>query len=154
MYSKSSLKAEEFISGGSLKTTEVMPKDYTHRSEGIYNITIKNIIAYSSLCCVIRLLSVNTKIHNVIIDGVIDNTPKGQSHWATVLIGDIGYGSNLKDGVSSIIINNVICNSNTGVEIKKYLKDSVISNIISGNDNQSLINVNEPDGLVNVKILN
>ena len=140
----------EYCPGGSLNSTHVMNNDFSCRESGIYNITIRNVTAYSDLCFIVRLLSCETKIRDVIIDGIIDATPEGKTHCGTIVIGDGGYGDNLKSGIKNIIINNVICNSDCSIEVAEYLEDSVISNIINKNPKAKLLSVRRDDGLTNV----
>lgn len=80
---------KEYRPGGSLCNTHVMHNDWTKREKDIWNITIRNVTAYSNLCLIIRLLPAMSHIRNVIIDGVVDNTPESISHWAAI---DLGGG--------------------------------------------------------------
>ena len=149
------IASDEIYPGGSLDyTTQVMNNDFSDRESGIYNITIRNVTAYSDLCLIIRLLAVKTQIRDIIIDGVIDATPKGKTHFGTIMIGESTYGENLKGGIKSVVINNVICNSNCGIWVAEYLEDSVISNIINKNPQAKLLNVCREDGLINVATSN
>ena len=146
----------ERIPGGLPNETHVMHNDWAKREKGIHDILIRNVIGYSQLCFIIRLLSCNSKIQNVIIDGVIDTAPANVHHFGAVLIGepDTGYGKNLPDGVTNIAISNVICNSNEAIIVAGYLKDSVITNIINRNPDCSVISVKRKNGLVNLKTSN
>lgn len=123
---------KEYRPGGSLCNTHVMHNDWTKREKNIWNITIRNITAYSNLCLIIRLLPAMSQIRNVIIDGVVDNTPANISHWATIDLGnDSGYGEVYSDSLRGIIVSNVICNAESGILLGKGLHDSVISNVIN-----------------------
>lgn len=128
---------------------------WTKREKDIYNITIKNITAYSDLCFIVRLLPALASIYNIIIDGVIDNTPKGKTHAGTLLLCDGGlYGDNLPDSMTNIAISNIICDSDRGIIIGGYLKDSVISNVINKRKNAPLLDIERENGAVNVKTEN
>lgn len=95
---------KEYRPGGSLRNTHVMHNDWTKREQDIHDITIRNITAYSDLCFTVRLLPAMTRIWNIIIDGVIDNTPVGHTHGGTLLLGDEGgYGENLPDSCTELL---------------------------------------------------
>lgn len=144
---------EEYCKGGSLQSTHVMHNDWSRRERDIYNITIRNVVAYSNLCLIIRLLPAMSHIRNVIIDGVVDNTPENISHGATIALGgDSGYGEILPDAMSGIVVSNVICNAKRGIIIGKGLHDSVISNIINKKKGTPLLSGEE--NMVNVKTNN
>lgn len=145
--------ATDNLPGGSVNSTHVMPGDWTVRDKNIYNITIKNIVATSTLCLIVRVYPIDAKIWNVIIDGVVDNTPPDATHWATICLGGDGYGG-LSGEMSGIIISNVICNADEGISVDGYLRDSVISNVINMRKDTPLLKVTKPDGLVNVKTEN
>lgn len=131
---------QEYRPGGSLCSTHVMHNDWTKREKDIWNITIRNVTAYSNLCLIIRLLPAMSHIRNVIIDGVIDNTPANITHWATMdLGGDTGYGEILPDAMSGIMISNVICNADCGIIAGRGLHDSIISNVINKKKGTPLI---------------
>ena len=144
--------------GGSLCTTHVMHNDYTKRDRNIHDIIIRNITGYSCHRHNVRLLSCNTKIYNVVIDGIVDTdtSPDAFLQGSTILIGDYdtAYGSNLPDGVSNISISNVICNSKTAIRALGYLKDSCISNVINRNPDCPVILSVRKGGLINVKTSN
>lgn len=142
--------------GGSLRQTHVMHNDWTRRDRNIHDIIIRNVTAYSHLCWVIRLLAANTKIWNVVIDGVIDSPPEGLTHFGTLLLGepDSGYGQNLPDSISDITVSNMICNSTRAITVSGYLSNSVITNIVSRNDLNPIITVERENALKNVQISN
>lgn len=147
------IAGSKYMPGGSLCNTHVMHNDWSKRERDIYNITIRNVTAYSNLCLIVRLLPVMSHIRNVIIDGVIDNTPENISHLATMDLGsDLGYGAIVTDAMSEIIISNVICNGDHGISVGKGLCDSVISNVINKKKGTPLISGEE--NMVNVKTEN
>ena len=139
--------------GGSTNSTHVMPDDWTIRDKNIYNITIKNVVASSTLCLIVRVYPINASIRNVVIDGIQDTTPPESSHWATICLGGDGYGG-LSGEMSGIIISNVICNAGEGISVDGYLRDSVISNVVNMRKDTPLLKVNKPDGMVNVQTAN
>ena len=151
------IAGSEFHPGGALRNTEVMHNDWTKREHGIHDIVIRNVSGYSQLCHIVRLLACNTKIWNIIIDGVIDTPPEGLHHSSTIFIGekkDSLYGKVNPDGVSNISISNVVCDSKKAIYVAGYLKDSVITNVINKNPDCPTLGVYREDGLVNVKTCN
>lgn len=142
------------LSGGSLSSTHVMSNDWDNRDTGIKNVIIRNVMAKSSLCAVIRLLPAFAEIKNVVIDGVVDLSD-GKT-WATLLLGegDSAYGENKPDGLNNIAISNVICNSGIAVLIGGYLKDSVLTNVINNNPNSPAIKIERENSMQNVSISN
>jgi hypothetical protein len=138
---------------GSLVSTHVMHNDWSKRETDIHDIIIRNVIAKSHLCWIVRLLPAMAKIYNVIIDGVID-TRRNESykHAETLLLGDEGfYGENLMDSMNNITVSNIIGNS---VHIAGFLSDSVITNIINNDSRVPAVQVDRENGINNVFIFN
>lgn len=135
--------------GGSLRTTHVMHNDWTRREADIHDIIIRDVIAESYFCCLVRLLPVGTKIYNVVIDGVI-GTSKNVAGYTAILLGEGGYGEMLPDSMRNITVSNVICNSERAVDINGYMTDSVITNVINKNPNCPAIRAKRPERLKNV----
>ena len=145
---------DEYMPGGSLRTTHVMHNDWSRRERDIHDIIIRNVIAYSHLCFTLRLLPANAKIYNIVVDGIIDVASPDKEQCGTMTLGDSGYGINYPDGLRGVTISNVVCNSNHGIIIGGYLKDSVITNLINKNPNCDTIEVEREDGIENVLISN
>ena len=147
-------RKREFKPGGSLGYTHVMHNDWTKREKDIYNITIRNIVGTSSLCVLLRFLSAEANIYNVVADGIIDTTPDDLRKGGTILIGepDEAYGTVYPDSTRNIIINNVISNRCRAIMIRGYLSDSVISNIVNKNPDTPAIYVERKDGIKNVTV--
>ena len=143
--------------GGSMRTTHVMPNDWNRRDRDIHDVIIRNVIAWSQLCWTIRLLPCNTKIWNVVIDGVIDTPSRGQdTHHGVLLLGepDSGYGRNLPGSMRNVTISNLLCNSMHPITVAGYLKDSVITNVVNSNPDTPVVVVRRENGLDNVQISN
>ncbi len=138
--------------GGSLRSTHVMHSDWSRRERDIHDVIIRNVIGYSHLCILVRLLACNTHIYNVVIDGIIDTAPADIAHHSAVLIGqeDSEYGKNLPDGVRNVTISNVINRGRQCIVIGGYLMDSAISNIINVVPECPVISVERENGMVNV----
>lgn len=146
---------QPFLEGGSLRTTHVMPNDWTKRERDIHDIIIRNVIAHSFLCFVIRLLPVDAHIHSVVIDNVVDTCPDDHRPGGTILLGDSDlYGTVPKDGLSNISISNVICNSKAAICLQGYLKDSVICNVINRNQDAPTLAISRDNAAENVKTIN
>ena len=141
--------------GGALYSTHVMAEDWEHRERDIHDVTIRNVRAYSNHRFLIRLLAINCHIHNVVIDDVIDTSPEDVVYRG-ILIGDkdCAYGNNLQDGIQNVSISNVIYNSTRyAIHLKGYLRDSVISNVISSS-REPLLVIDRENGMQNIKLCN
>ena len=140
-----------FREGGSLCTTHVMHNDWSRRERDIHDIVIRNVIGFSYLCWLLRLLPANTRIYNVVIDGLIDARPAGHPNGGTMLLGDGGlYGANQPESMAGITISNVVCCSSTAITLAGYMKDSVITNVVNRNPDTPTLRVVREDGMVNV----
>ena len=122
---KSGLYGYTMVSG-------MMPTD----DNDITNIQIRNVTGYSAgRCQVIRFLNTGgDKINHIILDGLIDNSPKGFESHATIRIGDHnpnwGGVTPLGD-TSDFIITNVHANSKNCILVAGSLVNSIISNIMN-----------------------
>ena len=148
--------SDRYTPGGSLCSTHVMHNDWSRREAGIHDIIIRNVIAHSYLCYVIRLLPAMTRIYNVVIDGVIDTQPGTDlKHGGTLLLGDNGlYGENLPDSMQAVTVSNILCKSKRAVCVRGFLADSVITNVVSLTPDCAPVTVDRKDGLKNVLISN
>lgn len=145
----------EYHPGGSLCTTQVMHNDWSRREKDIHDIIVRNISGYSKghICFHIRLLPAQAKIYNVVIDGVVDTSPKGFRAGGVLLLGDgDAYGKNLPESMSAISISNIICDSNEAIIVDGYLQDSVITNVINKNPDCAAIRVLRKEGFKNVAV--
>ena len=140
-----------YIPGGSFQQTHVMHNDWTRREKDIHDIIIRNVIASSYLCWIIRLLPAMTSIYNIVIDGIIDTSTDYNSNFGTILLGDGGfYGENLPDSMRNITISNVVCNSKTAINVAGFLTDSVITNVVNKNPNCPAIKLSRENGMRHV----
>lgn len=141
--------------GGSVKNTHVMHNDWTKREKDIHDIVIRNVVAHSYLCFVVRLLPALANIYNIVIDGIVDDSNDCTAAAGTLLLGDMGnYGENKPDSMRNVTISNIICNSNNAVSLQGFLTDSVISNVVNKNPNCSALTVTREDGMNNVSTFN
>ena len=145
-----------YVPGGSLCSTHVMHNDWTRRDPDIYNITIRNVRAYSSLCYLVRLLPCECSIRNVIIDGVTDTSPSDVI-CGGIFLGekDAVYGKNLPGSLQNITISNVIYNNvKKAIRVDGYLQDSAITNVIAMRTPFPVVSVLREGGLQNVAVSN
>jgi len=147
---------EHYLPGGSLCTTHVMHNDWSRRERDIHDVIIRDVNAYSQLCYVVRLLPANARIRNVVIDGIIDSPPPDHHHSCCIELGtaDGDYGRNPPDGMTGIMISNVLCCADEAIRVGGYLKDSVISNVVNRNAGCPVVSVHREGGLENVNIVN
>ena len=147
---------EVYRPGGSLRSTHVMHNDWSRRERDIHDIIIRNVIGFSYLCWVLRLLPANTRIYNIIIDGLIDVAREiDHPHGGTMLLGDGGgYGTNHPDSMSAVTVSNVICRSNTAITLAGFMTDSVITNIVNESKSPEAVRVVRENGVTNVAISN
>lgn len=119
--------------GGSLCYTHVMHNDWSKREADIHDIVIRNVVGYSNLCYILRLLAADCRIYNVLADGILDSPPEGLVHSGTVIMGADGYGEDREDALRGIILKNVICKSRRGIYLAGHISDSVIRDAINYN---------------------
>ena len=118
-------------------TTATMVSEDANRGEGqddIRHIIIRNIKGYSrGGHHIVRLLNTpGLRLHDVVLDGLIDTAPKQVRCKAAVKIGDHNYGGGVArlGDTSRIIINNVISQAQHAILVGGSLADSSISNVI------------------------
>lgn len=144
---------KKFHPGGSLRTTHVMPNDWTKRDPDIHDIIIRNVIACSYLCFMVRLLPASAHVYNVVVDGLINTAPADQYSRRAVLLGvDADWGEPLADGLRNITISNVISLSKNSVVLFGELQDSAISNVVDRNPKGESITLLDGGKLTNVAI--
>ncbi|MEN6605000.1 MAG: glycosyl hydrolase family 28 protein [Bryobacteraceae bacterium] len=102
--------------------------------DDIRDVIVRNIKGY----CrgghhIVRLLNTpGVRMHDILIDGLIDTSPVDMQCKAAVKIGDTAYGGGIAPlgETRRIIVNNVISRSKYTILIGGSLCDSIISNII------------------------
>ncbi|MBR3691513.1 MAG: hypothetical protein IKL89_02280 [Clostridia bacterium] len=145
----------EYLPGGSLRYTHVMHNDWSRREADIHDVIIRNILATSHLCHILRLLSCECHIYNVLADGIVDTAVEPQHHGAVILgEADGSYGRNLPDGLHHVTISNVISNARGCINIYGYLTDSAISNVVNKNPSVPVLRVRRENGTRNVATSN
>ena len=141
--------------GGSLRSSQVMHNDWTKRDPDIHDVIIRNVTGYSTLCYTIRLLPINTRIYNVLIDGVIDTPREGEGNNGGVLMGEQwDEATYADDALENIVINNVITCRKQGVLVWGKLKDSIITNVRTSDPKYAPVRHVRVNPFINVTIAN
>lgn len=127
----------------------------------IHHIILRNVIGHSNGGHqIIRLLNTpKTKIHHILIDGVVDNSPEGVTDNAAVLIGDTGYGGPAPvENTYDIVIRNVQTKAWTAVNLREPIRNSLIDGVISDNSDGQAVHYdcdsNQCSSLILQNILN
>ena len=128
--------------------------------DDISHIIIKNVLGHAvgrKDCQLVRFLNTGgTKIHDVIVDGVIDDSGPEDVVCVTVKVGDslkrFGGVTPLGD-TYGIILNNIQASTHSShcIRIAGSLCDSIISNVINHNPNNPPISYDS--GLENTRNL-
>ena len=133
-----------------------MHNDWTKREKDIHDIIIRNVIARckSGECNILRMLPAEAKIYNIIVDGIIDNSPKGFRNRAAVLLGepDGSYGRNLPDDLYGIAVSNIISKSVFCIVVAGYISDSSFTNIVNLNPECPVFTVDRENGFRNIEL--
>ena len=146
----------DFRPAGSLCGMHVMANDWTLRERDIYNVTIRNVRAYTHACHIIRLLPCEARIYDITVNGVIDTSP-AECVTGGIFLGDRdgAYGRNLPGSLTGITISNYLYNSTEKpLRVDGYLQNSLITNVVNSRSQYPAIAVSREDGLQNVKINN
>jgi polygalacturonase len=125
-----------------------MVSNARNRGEGlddIRNVIIRNVRGYSrGGHHIVRFLNApGVRMYGILLDGLIDTSPKEVTCRVAVKIGDPDWGSGgaaLGD-TSRIIIQNVISRAAHGIRIAGSLTDSAISNVLQENDRGQALTV-------------
>jgi hypothetical protein len=120
---------------GGLHSTMVSRRG--HRTDGpgdICNITLRNIRGYSHGHHIVRFLNTSgSKIHDIILDGLIDTSPPEVTCRAALKIGDdnpVWGGVTPLGDTCRIIVTNVISKATYTILIAGSLSESLITNVI------------------------
>lgn len=143
-------------SGGELNSTQVMSNDFSRRSKNIWNVIIRNVLAYpAGGCYILRLMALNgAEIRNVSVDGIVDTSPEDfhtvTSIQAGARIGIIGepnlpYGEQYECSIFNVTFSNIISNATRAVYIPGGLRKCVFSNIINRNPDGKCIEIQVPE---------
>jgi hypothetical protein len=117
-------------STGSMMVTRA--NDRGDGRDDIRDIIIRNVRGFSNADHIVRFLNNRgLQIHDVILDGLIDTSPRSQYIKAAVKIGDRNYGGFAPLGdTCRLVINNVISRADHTILIGGTLSESIITNVI------------------------
>ncbi len=124
----------ESVAGSLCSTMVSSCRDRGGGLDDIRNVIIRNVRGY----CkgghhIVRLLNTpGVRMHDIILDGLLDTSPAGMRCRAAVKVGDSNYGGGVAPlgDTSRIIVNNVMSRSEHTIMIGGSLCDSIISNVI------------------------
>lgn len=143
------------LPGGSLCTTHVMHTDYTRREADIHDIVIRNVVAESHLCYLVRILPGDTHIRNVVIDGIVDTSKEPGRNFGTFVFGTRGnYGNSNPGELRNITVSNVVSTGKKVFDVLGYWSDSTVCNVINKNPDAPMFYCFRPDGMTQVQTLN
>jgi hypothetical protein len=122
------------VAGGLQSTMVSSCRDRGEGRDDIRHVAIRSVRGY----CrgghhIVRLLNTpGVRLHDVLLDGLVDTSPPEVRCKAAVKIGDTAYGGGAAPlgDTSRIIVNNVISRAQHTVLIGGSLCDSIISNIV------------------------
>lgn len=144
------------------RTGSTMVSSATARGGGvddIHHVIIRNVRGY----CqgghhIVRLLNTpGVRLHDILIDGLVDTSPAGVRSRAAVKIGDTAYGGGAAPlgDTSGVIVTNVITSARHAVLIGGTLCDSILSNILhQASDGETIAIPAGPDFIRDVTIAN
>lgn len=145
---------------GSLAFTMVSAGD--DRGQGlddIRNVIVRNVKGYCrGKHHIVRLLNTSgVKMHDILVDGLIDTSPAGFQCKAAVKIGDRGYGGGIAPlgDTSRIFVSNVTSQSQHTILLGGSLVDSLLTNLIRhGSPGEAVTMQAGPEFVRNVTIAN
>ncbi|MBQ3387607.1 MAG: hypothetical protein IJG60_00160 [Thermoguttaceae bacterium] len=123
---------------------------------GIRDVILRNVAGYAAGGHqIVRLLnSPETRLSNILIDGVLDTSPEEVTDKAAVLIGDVGYGGPAPaENTDGLIVRNVISKAQIGVWLRQPVRNSLIDGVINQNPNGTALKMDpEPEQSENLLI--
>ena len=125
---------EDSVAGGLRSTMVSSCRDRGEGRDDIRHVIIRNVRGY----CrgghhIVRLLNTSgVRLHDILLDGLIDTSPPEVRCRAAVKIGDTAYGGGAAPlgDTSRIIVSNVISRAEHTVLIGGSLCDSIITNLV------------------------
>lgn len=142
-------------------TASMMVSDGKDRGNGrddIRHVIIRNIRGHSrGRHQIVRLLnSSGARMHDILLDGLVDTSPDDLRCKAAVKIGDGGYGAGVAPlgDTSRIVVQNVVSRATHTVEIGGSLCDSIITNIVRHGSGEAVTLASGPENVRDVTIAN
>lgn len=145
--------------GGTESTMVTSGADRGGGADDIRQVVVRNIQGYShGGHHIVRLLNTpGVRMHDVVIDGLIDTSPEAIQCKAAVKIGDHAYGGGVAPvgDTSRILVSNVISKAKHTILVGGSLCDSVLSNIVCyGSGAEAITVVEGPEYLRDVTVSN
>ena len=107
---------------------------------------------------IVRLLNTSgVRLHDILLDGLIDTSPENIQCKTAVKIGDHAYGGGIAPlgDTYGIVINNVMSKSRHTILVGGSLSDSILNNIVRyGTKSQALTIASGPEYVRDVTITN
>ena len=144
---------------GALGSTEVSGSvEGPPGADDIRNVTLKNIRGY---CAgghhIVRFLNTpGVGLHDMLLDGLVDNSPTGLQCRAAVKIGDRAYGGGIAPlgDTSRITISNVVSKAKSAILVGGSLCDSVLNNIVQQGPGEAVTVASGSEYMRDVKLTN
>jgi len=138
--------------GGTTSTMVSAGADRGEGRDGIRHIILRDIRGY----CrgghhIVRLLNTSgVRMHDILLDGLIDTSPAGVQCKAAVKIGDHAYGGGVAPlgDTCRVIVNNVTSKAKHTILVGGSLCDSILANIIRYGTQGDVITVASGPGYV------
>ena len=118
---------------GQIVSTHFCGGDPDIREQDVFNISIRNIRGYSAGgYMIVRFLNqCGVRMHDIMLDGVLDTSPEGHVCNAAVKLGDVNYGGPAQVGETARFkINNIQTHARCAIRLGAPLADSMISNVL------------------------
>ena len=119
---------------GQFPSTHFCGGDPDRREQDVFNISIRNIRGYSAGgYMIVRFLNqCGVRMHDIMLDGLLDTSPEGHVCHAAVKLGDVNYGGPAKIGETARFkINNIQTHAQHPILLGAPLADSMISNVLA-----------------------
>ena len=118
---------------GQFPSTHFCGGDPDLREQDVFNISIRNIRGYSAGgYMIVRFLNqCGVRMHDIMLDGLLDTSPEGHVCHAAVKLGDVNYGGPAQVGETARFkINNIQTHARYAIVLGAPLADSMIGNIL------------------------
>jgi hypothetical protein len=122
------------VAGSTVSTMVSDARDRGRGLDDIRHIILRNIKGYSrGGHHIVRLLNTSgVRLHDILLDGLIDTSPEGHQCKAAVKIGDSNYGGGIAPlgDTRRIVVTNVMSRAKHTILVGGSLSDSILSNLI------------------------
>ena len=118
---------------GQIVSTHFCGGDPDIREQDVFNISIRNIRGHSAGgYMIVRFLNQRgVRMHDIMLDGVLDTSPEGHVCHAAVKLGDVNYGGPAQVGETARFkISNIQTHARYAIVLGAPLADSMISNVL------------------------